>query len=110
MKEILMSIFNLLRKFLLGYLPENTGPSCEQRVQDHEGFLTVNSHDDSMTIPLPFNPLECHADLLTTTNPPSCKPREHDKCHAEKGFWSITVTWDVEGERKIRWVAKQRVT
>jgi len=104
------NIFLILRKFLLGYLPENTGPSCEQRFKDHEGFLTVNTHDDSMTIPLPFNPLDCHAEFDDEDGPPSCKPRDHDKCSGHRGFWSVEVRWDVEGERRIRWTARQRVT
>ena len=104
------NIVNRLRKFLLGYLPENIGSSCEQQEKEHEGFLTVNSRDDSMTIPLPFNPLACHADFADEDGPPSCKPRRHDKCKAHKEFWAIRVEWDVEGERKIRWTAKQRVT
>ena len=103
-----MNIFEFLRKFLLGYLPENTGPSCEQRTEDVFGLLTVNTHDDSMTIPLSFNPLECHADFIDDDNPPSCVPRDHDKCSAKKGHWQIIIDWDVEGERQIRWSAKRR--
>lgn len=103
-----MSVYNWLREFLLGYLPEYIGSSCVQRTRDHFGFLTVNTQNDSMVIPLAFDPVQCHAMFIDDENPSSCHPSPKDWCHAKKEFFAIKVAWSVSSERQIRWRAVER--
>ena len=93
-----MSNWNMLRRLLLWGLS----------IKETEGFLTVNTQDDSITIDLPFNPVDVDAEFIDEDNTPSCTP-SLNTCWAEKGDFSITVHWSVSGERKIRWSAAERV-
>ena len=94
-----MSLFNKIRRFLLWGLS----------VKEQTGFLTVNAEEGFFTIDLPFDPVDVDAEFLDESCPPSCAPVASDTCYAEKGDYSITVFWEVSGERKIRWTAAHRV-
>lgn len=93
-----MSAWNNLRRMLLWGLS----------VKDTEGFLTVNSQNDSITIELPFDPVDVDAEFTDEDNNPSCVPSSN-VCWAEIGDYSITIHWSVMSERKIRWSAAERV-
>jgi hypothetical protein len=94
-----MSLFNWLRRLVLFGLS----------VKEHTGHVTVNTKDDSITIDLMFDPVDVEAYFVDEETSPSCAPIHADICYAEKGEYSFTIYWSVANERKIRWVAAERV-